>query len=91
MTLCAFQVKLCGGDIVNGDINDCPYAARLLAVENIPTFLGGKDTEYSAILDPEKRRELHGDEEDDLLTPEKSAAATPDSKSSKKKKKKGKK
>lgn len=36
------KVKLCSGDIFNGDINDCPMAKKLVPIENIPSFLGGK-------------------------------------------------
>lgn len=36
------KVKLCGGDIVSGNIEDCPMAKKLVPLENVPTFLGGK-------------------------------------------------
>ncbi len=76
------KVKLCGGH-TSGDISSCPYAAKLIPLENIPTFLGGKDDDYSDILDPERKANTLPEEQ----TPEKGAdGKTPKSKSSKKKK-----
>jgi len=76
------KVKLCGGH-TSGDITSCPYAAKLIPLENIPTFLGGKDDDYSDILDPERKANTLPEEQ----TPDKGAdGKTPKSKSSKKKK-----
>lgn len=33
---------MCGGNTSTGDITTCPYISKLLPVERIPTFLGGK-------------------------------------------------
>jgi hypothetical protein len=88
------KVKLCGGNIIEGDIATCPYASKLVDLKDIPTFFGGPDESFSAILDPERRAELHGepgehqDDEHEVSTPDKSETKTPKSKSSKKKKKK---
>lgn len=77
------KVKLCSGATLTGDISECPMAHKLVPVKDIPTFLGGEDKDFSAILDPD--RTVDGSIPE---TPEKSEPKTPSSKSSKKKKKK---
>jgi hypothetical protein len=80
------KVKLCSGATLTGDIKDCPMAGKLVPVKDIPTFLGGEDKDFSAILDPE--REVDGSVPE-AQTPEKknSEAKTPKSSGKKKKKK----
>jgi len=95
------KVKLCGGDIINGDIKDCPMATKLVPLENIPSFLGGEcnceggcvasipnDQSHKKGLDEEGNViPLEGDVEDDIAA----QFNEEDSSKKKKKKKKGKK
>lgn len=83
------KVKLCSGDIVNGDINDCPYAAKLVAIPDIPTFLGGQS---ECTIGAEHRDLDGGNADPDTAQPteETAPAAGGKGKGKKKKGKKGK-
>jgi hypothetical protein len=35
------KFKVCHADTLTGDIKDCPYASKHIAIENIPSYLGG--------------------------------------------------
>lgn len=35
------KVGMCGGTIVAGELGKCPWASKHLAVEDMPTFVGG--------------------------------------------------
>jgi hypothetical protein len=35
------KVGMCGGTIVPGELGKCPWASKHLAVEDMPTFVGG--------------------------------------------------
>ena len=40
------KVGMCGGTIVPGELGKCPWASKHLAVEDMPTFVGGLTEEF---------------------------------------------